>query len=162
MQNRRAFCLLGSLWMLLAGCIATGNQVQSGQVTQLLDAVTNEKIEFVTTSGDRPPLPTAGRRVVVTGPPEVMKLMSLGDVGLLEQLVNLLREPKRAWAAEVVLASLTGHEASVVNAFANQSAKWQESVGQNAYERWSEWLNAHRDRLRWDPKAQAFVEGSER
>ncbi len=162
MRNRRTFCLLCSLWMLLDGCVASGKQNQSSQVRKLLSAVSNDKIEFVTTRGDRASLPTASRRVVVTGPPEVVKLISLGDVGVLEQLVNLLRDPKRAWAAEVVLASLTGHEASVVNAFTNQPAQWQESMGQNAYERWSEWLKSHRDKLRWDAKAQAFVESSER
>lgn len=161
MRNRRAFCLLCSLWMLLDGCVASGKQNQSSQVRQLLSALTNAKIKFVTTGEDRAPLPTAGRRVVVTGPSEVVKLISLGDVGVLEQLANLLRDPKRAWAAEVVLASLTGHEESVVNAFANQPAQWQESMGQNAYERWSEWLKARRDKLRWDAKAQAFVESGE-
>ena len=84
MRNRRAFCLLCSLWMLLDGCVASGKQNQSSQVRQLLSGVSNAKIEFVTTGEDRAPLPTAGRRVVVTGPPEVVKLMSLGDVGVLE------------------------------------------------------------------------------
>ena len=37
---------------------------------------------------DRAALPTAGRRVVVTGPPEVVKLMSIGEVGVLDGLVN--------------------------------------------------------------------------
>jgi hypothetical protein len=132
------------------------------QVAQLLKAVTNDKIEFVTTSVEGAPLPTMGRRVVVTGPPEVVKLMSIGDVAVLDGLVNLLSDSKRAWAAEVVLAALTHHEEGVVNAFAARPTQWQESVGKNAHERWNEWLKSHRDKLRWDGEAHVFVESGER
>jgi hypothetical protein len=128
---------------------------------QLLSAVTNDKIQFVTTAGDAGALPTMGRRVVVTGPPEVVKLMSIGDVNVLEELVGLLRDPNRAWAAEVVLASLTRHEEDIVNAFATRPDRWQDSVGKNAYGRWDTWMKSRRGNLRWDPGAHSFVESSE-
>lgn len=161
MRSRRTLCLVCSIWLLLDGCLASEKGDPSMQVTQLLKAVTNAKVEFVTTGGDRAALPTAGRRVVVTGPPEVVKLMSIGEVGVLDGLVNLLTDPRRAWAAEVVLASLTHHEEDIVNAFAARPAQWQESVGKNAYERWNEWLKSRRDKLRWDAEAHVFVESGE-
>jgi hypothetical protein len=86
------------------------------QLTQLLNAVTDENIEFLTTRYDRAVLPTLDRRVVVTGPSDVVKLLSIGDVRVLEDLVTLLRDPNRAWAAEVVLAALTHNEEDIVNA----------------------------------------------
>jgi hypothetical protein len=149
-------CLLGG------GCREDRKRNGPVELTQLLNAVTNDKIEFITTSVDGAPLPTRGRRVIVTGPPDAVKLLSIGDVRVLEGLVNLLPDPHRAWAAEVLLASLTGYEEDMVNAFAARSDQWQESVGKNAYERWSEWLKPRRGRLGWDARVQVFVESGEK
>jgi hypothetical protein len=150
-----ALCLS---WLMLDSCLRSEKHNVPMELTPLLDAVTDEKIEFVTTRGDRSPMPTMGRHVVVTGPPEVMELMSLGDVRVLEELANLLPKPKRAWAAEVVLASLTHHEEDLVNAFAADPKRWRESVGKGAYGRWSEWLESRRGKLIWNPDEHAFVE----
>ncbi len=124
----------------------------------MLNAVTNERIEFVTTPDESAPLPVAGRRVIVTGPSEAVRLSNLGDVRVLPELAQLLRDPQRAWAAEVMLAALTQNEANVVNAFATHPEQWQESVGQNAYERWSTWLEARKGKLSWDKEANVFVQ----
>jgi hypothetical protein len=103
-----------------------------------------------------------GRTVVVTGPPEVVELMSIGDVVVLEELVRLLLVPNRAWAAEVVLAALTHNEEDIVNAFAAHPGQWQDSVGKNAHGRWNEWLKCRQGKLLWDPQAHVFLENSER
>jgi len=152
------FLLVCWLSLFLDGCQGCGKHDQTMGLTQMLDAVTDNKIEFVTTSIDRATLPTLGRRVVVTGPPEVVKLLSIGDVRVLEELVGLLRDPHRAWAAEVVLASLTHNEEDIVNAFAAHPDQWQDSAGKNAYGRWNEWLQSSRGKLVWDPEAHVFVE----
>jgi hypothetical protein len=131
------------------------------QLTQLLNAVTDEKIKFVTTRDDRAAMPTLGRRVAVTGPPDIVELLSIGDVRVLEGLIGLLLDPKRAWAAEVALASLTHNEEDIVNAFAAHPDQWRDSVGKNAYERWSEWLKSRGGKLSWDRKAHVFVESGE-
>lgn len=128
------------------------------EMTRLLNDVTDDKIEFVTTGIDRPATPTNGRRVVVTGPPEVTQLFSLGEERVLEGLINLLSAPARAWAAEVALASLTRHEEDIVNAFASQPEQWRNSVGKDAHRRWREWLESRRGRLIWDSSQHVFVE----
>jgi hypothetical protein len=128
------------------------------QLTQLLNAVTDENIEFLTTRHNHAAMPTLDRRVVVTGPPDVVKLLPIGDVRVLEELVTLLRDPNRAWAAEVVLAALTHNEEDIVNAFAAHPERWQDSVGKNAYDRWNKWLTSHERALSWDPQEQVFVE----
>jgi hypothetical protein len=130
---------------------------KTAQLAQLLKAVTDENIEFVTTRKDRAALPTLDRRVVVTGPPDVVKLLSIGEVSVLEELVTLLRDPNRAWAAEVLLAALTHHEEDMVNAFAAHPDQWQASVGKNAYERWHKWMTFHKAALLWDPQEHVFV-----
>ena len=132
------------------------------QLTQLLKAVTDENIEFVTTHGDRTALPTPlGRRVVVTGPPKVVKLLSTGDVRVLDDLVSLLLDPNRAWAAEVVLASLTHNEEDIVNAFAAHPDQWQDSLGKKAHGRWSKWLASRKGALLWDRIGHVFIESGE-
>jgi hypothetical protein len=133
---------------------------KSMQLTQLLNAVTDKNIEFLTTRNDRAALPTIDRRVVVTGPPDVVKLLSIGDVRVLEELVTLLRDPNRAWAAEIVLAALTHNEEDIVNAFAARPDQWQDSVGKNAYGRWNNWLTSHKATLAWNPQEHVFIQRS--
>jgi len=128
------------------------------ELAQMLSAVSNDNIEFVTARSEEATLPIAQRKVVVTAPPELVELSKAGDVNVLEKLIELLPHRDRAWAAEVLLAALTGNEADIVNAFATQPNRWQESIGKNAHERWNRWLKARKGNLVWDAQAGAFVE----
>jgi hypothetical protein len=130
-------------------------------MTQLLNDVTDQNIQFVTARVEGSPLPSADRRVIVTGPPQAVEVASTGDVNLLDELVGMLLDHNRAWAAEVMLACLTHHEENLVNAFAAHPEQWRDSLGKNAHQRWSEWLKPRRARLRWDAQERAFVEGKE-
>lgn len=124
----------------------------------LLEAVRSDRVEFVTMRPPGSPLPTLGRRVVVTGPAEAVKLARSGDPRVLDELVELLKEPDRAWAAEVLLAAMTRQEEDIVNSFAAKPDEWWPAVGGTAHKRWSEWLGAARGRLKWDAGEGAFVE----
>jgi hypothetical protein len=123
-----------------------------------LAAVRNDRIQFVTSRPPGSPFATLERRVDVTGPPELVELSHHDDVKVLDELVNLLRDPDRAWAAEVLLAAMTRREEKIVDAFARTPGEWWDSVGKSAYERWRAWLGETRNRLVWDPSASAFVE----
>jgi hypothetical protein len=158
-QNRQRLCVLVCVsWLLLAACSGSRKRSQLMQEQQWVNAVTNQKIQFVTTGEVGAPLPTLGRRVVVTGPPEALLLISSGDVRVLHDLVSLLADPNRAWAAEVLLASLTRHDEDIVNAFASRPDQWQASLGSGAQSRWNEWLRPREGKLRWDPESRAFAE----
>ena len=128
------------------------------QLENLLAAVRNDRIEFLTTRSPGLELPTLGRRVVVTGPAELVDLSQTSDPRVLDELVELLKEPGRAWAAVVLLAALTRREADVVNSFAATPDEWWPAVGSTAYERWDGWLSGVRGRLKWDAEEGAFVE----
>jgi len=125
---------------------------------RMLNAVTDEKIQFVTAPSKSSVLPTTERRIIITGPPELLPFLSLGDPLVLDELIALLPDPYRGWAAEVVLASLTHHDEDVVNAFAAQPRQWQATIGGSAQKRWKEWLEPRRARLAWHSEAHAFVE----
>ena len=86
-----------------------------------------------------------------------MELSRSGDVGVLDELVELLGDAETAWAAEVLLAAMTGREAKEVEAFAGDVDGWWEALGRGARDRWSAWLEAERDALRWDQEAGAFT-----
>src|SRR3954453_19217929 len=101
---------------------------------------------------------TLERRVVLTGPPEVRDLAEIGDVRVLDALVDLLHDPARAWAAEVVLAALTLEDGKLVDTFSGRPQDWWEVAGRAAHERWSAWLRRRRDRLTWNGEDGAFVE----
>ncbi|HBB30367.1 MAG TPA: hypothetical protein DDZ80_26105 [Cyanobacteria bacterium UBA8803] len=128
------------------------------ELTDMLLAVQNERIQFATM---RPPgsrYATLDRRVVVTAPPELVQLTSTGDLQVLDELVKLLQEPNRAWAAEVLLASMTQREEKMVDSFARIPEQWWDSVGKTAHERWSKWLNETREKLVWDSENKVFIE----
>lgn len=156
MQSRRAGLLILSPLLLFDSCSDNVKPDEFIRRTPLLNEVTNATIQFLTTRDDNSALPTLGRRVMVTGPPGVVEFMGTGDVRVLDELVELLRDPNRAWAAEVVLASLTHNEENIVNAFATNPAHWQDSVGKDAYARWKEWLETRRGKLQWNPQSKTF------
>jgi hypothetical protein len=123
-----------------------------------LTSVRNDRIKFVTMSPPDSQFETLGRWVVVTGPPELVELSKAGDVRILDELVRLLKDSDRAWAAMVLLAALTRREEDVVSAFATSPETWWDSVGKTAYARWSQWLSESREKLTWDAEHRVFVE----
>jgi hypothetical protein len=123
-----------------------------------LTSVRNDRIQFVTVSPSDSQFTSLGRRVVITGPAELVELSRVGDVRILDELVALLKTPDRAWAAMVLLSSLTRREEEVVNAFATRPEKWWDSVGKTAHERWSKWLTESRAKLAWDANDRVFHE----
>jgi len=92
----------------------------------------------------------------VTGPPEVLELIIAGDREILDELVTLLKDPARAWAAEVLLAALTRNEEKIVDVFQARPVEWWDSLGKTAYERWQKWLTEQKSELAWDPVDRVF------
>jgi hypothetical protein len=148
---------------LALGC--RGNHVESEnanedtmQVVQRMTAVQNAKIEFSTF---RPPGSTRaviGRRVKVTAPPALVTMSQTDDLTILDELVPLLSIRERAWAAEVMLAAMTGHEADLVGNYGGEPNAWIDTIGATARDRWSRWLAEHRAALTWDAESGSYVE----
>jgi hypothetical protein len=107
---------------------------------ELLAAVRNDRIQFATMRPPGSAFTTLDRRVVVTGPPELVELVASRDPQVVTHLVELLPDRDRAWAAEVLLAAMTDHESKIVDAFAATPDEWWDTVGQTAHERWTTWL----------------------
>jgi len=125
-------------------------------VESTMAQVYNEQIEFVTLASPGSPFATLERRVVVTAPPALVALAQSGDTRVLDELVPLLADPERAWAAEVLLAAMTGEEAKIVDSFAAHPSEWWATLGENAQARWREWLEVRQDKLVWDQAEQMF------
>jgi hypothetical protein len=128
------------------------------ELRDLLSFVRNDLIQFVTMRPPDSQFTTLERRVVITGPPELVQLSGFGDKRVLEELVGLLKQRDKAWAAMVLLAALTGREEKMVDVFATSPGNWWESLGKTAYDRWSAWLTESGDKLFWDPKNRMFIE----
>ena len=132
--------------------------MDSADIGRLLQTVSSRDVQFATM---RPPgsrFATLDRRVVVTAPPELAELAKVGDAHVLQALIESLRDPATAWAAEVVLAAMTRREEKEIEAFAGRPDEWWEAMGPGAHERWSNWVAETGGRLRWDESTGAFVE----
>jgi hypothetical protein len=138
---------------------AAGPRPGAGAVSrdEQLEAVRSGEVEFATLRPPGSQMAVLDRRVVVTGPPALVELSRSGDVEVLDELVELLGDQETAWAAEVLLAAMTGREAKLVEASAGDVGEWWATLGQGARERWSAWLESERDALRWDPEAAVFT-----
>jgi hypothetical protein len=127
-------------------------------LNESLTSVRNDLIQFVTVRPSESQFTGLGRRVIITGPPELLELSTSGDGRILDELVALLKTPDRAWAAVVLLSALTRREEEIVSAFASSPEKWWDAVGKTAYNRWREWLSKSSGKLTWDSENRAFVE----
>jgi hypothetical protein len=122
-----------------------------------LAPVQNDRIQFASM---RPPgsrFAALERRIQVVGPPEAAQLTETGDPALLDELVPLLSVRDRAWAAEVMLAALTGLEADLVADYTGKPDAWIDGLGATAPARWKTWLDQHRAQLVWDAPSRSFV-----
>lgn len=125
--------------------------------TDELHFVNNDTIEFITARPSNSNFSTLERRVIVTAPPAAVELAGSGDAQALDSLVGLLAKPDRAWAAEVMLAAMTGREAKQVDSFARSPEKWWDDVGMDAEVRWQVWLDKNRKQLKWSDAESMFV-----
>jgi hypothetical protein len=142
---------IAALSLLLTGC-------KDMDYGKSLSGVRNSSIQLATS---RPPgarMAVLERRVSVTAPPEAVELAQSGDPAVLDALLPLLKDPERDWAAEVILAAITGREAKDVDTYQTHPEQWRETLGAGAYDRWSRWLNGVRGRLVWDPQQEVFKE----
>lgn len=124
----------------------------------MLEGVRNDRIQFVTM---RPPgshFATLERRVVVTAPTEAVALSQMGDLNVLDKLIEMLQKTDRAWAAFVLLAALTRRDEKIVDSFAIHPNDWWNSIGKEAHGKWVAWLEKVRGHLAWDSEAHVFVE----
>jgi len=132
------------------------------RIEDILKIVMNDRIEFATMRRQESSLPTLEREVVITSPQDLIDLSTNGDKRILDELVKLLNDPKRAWAAEVLLAAMTRNEQDLVNSFARISDEWWKSeLGRTASTRWRKWLDLNEEKLEWDPTDKVFVIRSE-
>lgn len=129
----------------------------SMHVEKRMTPVQNAKVQF---ASFRPPgsrSASLDRRVQVVAPPELVQLAQTDDVAILDELVELLTDRDRAWAAEVVLAAMTGQEADLVASYAGPPERWLDTLGATAADCGRAWLAAHRAQLSWDAAARSFV-----
>ena len=116
---------------------------------EMLEAVRNDRIQFVTM---RPPgshFATLERRVVVTAPNEAVALSQIGDPNVLDKLIEML-------------AALTRRDEKIVDSFATQPNDWWNSIGKEAHGIWIAWIEKVRGNLTWDLEAHVFVEQVQR
>ena len=121
-----------------------------------LDEVRNNRIQFATMRPEGSQFATLERRVVITEPQELVALSRSGDLGVLDDLLALLKDPDRAWAAMVLLAAMTRVEEKIADNYSARQQDWWDDFGKTAFARWSKWLEENREKLQWDAEDKVF------
>lgn len=124
---------------------------------KMLSGVWNDQIEFATMRPPGSPFTTLERRVIMTGPDEIIQLAKTGERRVVAELIELLKEPDRAWAALVMLSAMTGRQGKVVDMYSTTPDEWWRISGATAYENWNAWLEEVWDGLQWDPENSVFT-----
>jgi hypothetical protein len=123
-----------------------------------LQAIRNDNIKFGTYRPPDAQFATLDRQIMVIEPPDAVTLVKSGNVAVFDQLLPLLDDPDRIWAAEVILAALTGNEAEIVQTFENDQETFKKTkAARGARARWQQWLDEYRPRMKWDDKFHRFV-----
>jgi len=136
---------------------ADGSLMQQPPTEADLQMIRNDTIKF---GNYRPPeatLPTRGRKIMILGPADAVRLAHSGDLHVVDSLVPLLADPDRAWAAEVMLSAMTGHDSDLVLDYESNAGDFLKDFGHGLEDAWKKWLAEFRDRLQWDDKFHRFV-----
>jgi hypothetical protein len=122
-------------------------------VDVLLDSVRTADIQYATFRPPGSPFITLGRRMVVVAPPDAVELSHTGEVRVLDALVPLLLDEKRAFAAEVMLRAMMGDEPLGLG----EPASFSKEQGQAAHAAWSKRLAELRSVLVWNAVENHFA-----
>ena len=105
----------------------------------LLGSLDNTTIRFATYILDHSPFVSIGRRIKILGPEVALRIADYGE-GIAPDLVELLHDEERDWAANVILSSIAGRDAVIVSAYADAVPRWRKAQKQNDVAYWRKWL----------------------
>jgi hypothetical protein len=141
---------------------------------ELLDSVQNSRIKFkvywVRTNTYEiikgpdgfppPPIPVGlgsgareGSRVFIQGPSKVYKLSNIDDLRIIDELLKLMDNPARAWAAHVVIAKMMGSSGLITSVGIISPQEWWETEGKTgkAKQAWIDYLEQVKPTMKWTP-----------
>jgi hypothetical protein len=122
-----------------------------------LNAVDNKTIQFVSFRPSGSAFALLDRNIKIVGPSAVLNLVEKANIALLPALINLLKDPEKAWAAAIILTSITGADGKLIESFSNEPGKWWESIGVNTYEHWNNWYLENKNNIQWDRSKKIFA-----
>jgi hypothetical protein len=87
--------------------------------------------------------------IQIENPPELVELSNIPDQRILDELVKLLDEPNRGWAAHILIGKLLGHYAVSFDS----KEKWWEEEGKTgkAKQAWTTYIQKVKPTMEWDP-----------
>jgi hypothetical protein len=92
----------------------------------LLDCLGNDKIRFATYIPKDSHFISIGRKIKILGPQEALRIAQYGEDAI-PDLMELLYDDKRDWAANVILSSITGRDALILSVYADDYEKWKKT-----------------------------------
>lgn len=109
----------------------------------LLNSLNNKTIQFATYIPKDSPFISIGRKIKIIGPEEAVKITQYGEQ-IVPDLIKLLHDEERDWAANVILSSITGRDALIVSVYADNYEKWKTTQKTRDVMYWENWLNENK------------------
>ena len=111
---------------------------------ETLNSLSNKTIQFGTYIPEDSPFVSVGRKIKIKGPEEAIKIMQHGEQ-MIPDLIRLLHDDERDWAANVILSSITGRDALAVSVHADDYEKWKKTQKKRDVIYWENWLNENKN-----------------
>lgn len=121
-----------------------------------INTVNNKTIRFATFRPPGSSFATLERQIKITAPDSVVELIRLADTSLLPSLIEFLKTPKKAWAAEIILTAITETDGKILESFSGNPSTWWGTIGVNAFNKWNTWYSKNKNKIVWDEKMQIF------
>lgn len=110
----------------------------------LLNYLNNKTIQFATYMPEGSPFISIGRKIKIMGPENALKITQYGEQ-MIPDLIKLLHDDEKDWAANVILSSITGRDALIVAVFADDYGKWKKNQKKYDIIYWNNWLDERKD-----------------
>jgi hypothetical protein len=123
--------------------MSSNRKSEHDENTIFLNSLNNKSIRFATYIPKGSPFISMGRKVKIIGPEEAVTIAQCGE-RMVPDLIKLLDEEEKDWAANVILSSITGRDALMVSAYADDHEKWKTTQKERDVIYWENWVNENK------------------
>jgi hypothetical protein len=125
--------------IILSNCSSNDKEKQ-----QLLNILNNNTIEIGSHIPEGSKFTSIGRKIIIAGPEEAKKLLKYKET-IIPDLINLLNDNRKDFAANAILYALTDRDALSITVYSKDIDGWREHMKNAEIEYWNNWIKTRPD-----------------